>query len=186
MRGSLIACNGVSIEDVPVDGLQEFMVRGQLTSRDLVECYLARIEQTNSFTHSISEVNPDALSIADGMDAERRQGNVRGPLHGIPFLVKDNYYTDDKHNTSEGTLVLLGGRYYSEATATAGSSSGSVVAVRSNQAAIAIGTETYGSLVHPAAQLGLYTVKSTPGLLSRHEVVTGSYYHDTPGPLLDL
>lgn len=127
------------------------------------------------------------------MDAERRQGKVRGPLHGIPFLVKDNYYTDDKHNTSEGTLVLLGGRYSSEATAvvklraaggvllghttmseaadhralsnyasgyssrtgqtrnpynltqpTAGSSSGSVVAVRINQAAIAIGTETYG------------------------------------------
>ncbi|KAF7538142.1 hypothetical protein G7054_g3176 [Neopestalotiopsis clavispora] len=225
-------CKNVTIEDIPVDGLQQFMVDGKLTSRDLVECYLARIEQTNDYTHSISEVNPDALAIADAMDDERRQGKVRGPLHGIPFLVKDNYYTDDKHNTSEGTLVLLGGRYSSEATAvvklraaggvllghttmseaadhralsnyasgyssrtgqtrnpynltqpTAGSSSGSVVAVRINQAAIAIGTETYGSLVHPAAQLGLYTIKATPGLVSRHGVVTGSYYHDSPGPL---
>ncbi|KAK7994278.1 amidase signature enzyme [Apiospora marii] len=167
------------------------------------------------------------------MDSERRLGQLRGPMHGIPFVVKDNFFTDDKHNTSEGTLVFLGGRYtggeatvvtkiraaggvllghatmseaadhralsdyasgYSSRTgqtrnpynltqSTAGSSSGSVVAVRINQAAVAIGTETYGSLVHPAAQLGLYTVKSTPGLMSRHGVVTGSYYHDTPGPL---
>ncbi|KAK8061838.1 hypothetical protein PG994_008204 [Apiospora phragmitis] len=226
-------CKGIEIADLPVEALQELMTDGRLTSRDLVECYLARIEQTNNYIHSISETNPDALSIAEAMDTERRLGNTRGPMHGIPFLVKDNFFTDDKHNTSEGTLVLLGGRYTSgEATVvsklraaggvllghstmseaadhralsnyasgyssrtgqtrnpynltqpTAGSSSGSVVAVRINQAAIAVGTETYGSLVHPAAQLGLYTVKSTPGLMSRHGIVTGSYYHDTPGPL---
>ncbi|KAL4935299.1 amidase signature domain-containing protein [Aspergillus oleicola] len=119
-------------------------------------------------------------------------------MHGIPFLYKDNIYTDDKHNTSEGALVLLGGRYSSEATVVtkklptiarcqitppAGSSSGSMVAVRSNQIAIALGTETHGSLTHPSAQLGLYTIKSTPGLMSRHGIVTGSYYHDKPGPL---
>lgn len=166
------------------------------------------------------------------MDAERAAGRFRGPMHGIPFVVKDNYYTDDKHNTSEGTLVLLGGRYASEATvvtrvreaggvllghstmseaadhraltsyasgyssrtgqgrnpynltqSTAGSSSGSVIALRANQAPIALGTETHGSLVHPSAQLGLYTIKPTAGLLSRHGIVTGSYYHDTPGAL---
>ncbi|KAK3078979.1 hypothetical protein LTS18_006058, partial [Coniosporium uncinatum] len=166
------------------------------------------------------------------MDTERAQHIVRGPMHGIPFLVKDNFYTDDKHNTSEGTLVLLGGRYSSEATVVAnirraggvllghaamseaadhrvavngsggyssrtgqirnpfnltqptrGSSGGSVVAVRSNQAPIALGSETHGSLTHPSANLGLYTLKSTPGLMSRHGVVTGSFYHDTPGPL---
>ncbi|KAK8072768.1 hypothetical protein PG996_006116 [Apiospora saccharicola] len=226
-------CKGVEIADLPVGSLQELLRKGNLTSHDLVQCYLARIEQTNNHTHSISEVNPDALTIADAMDTERRLGKLRGPMHGIPFLVKDNFFTDDKHNTSEGTLVFLGGRYtggeatvvtkiraaggvllghatmseaadhralsnyasgYSSRTgqtrnpynltqSTAGSSSGSVVAVRINQAAIAIGTETYGSLVHPAAQLGLYTVKSTPGLISRYGVVTGSYYHDTPGPL---
>ncbi|KAH7309742.1 amidase signature domain-containing protein [Stachybotrys elegans] len=225
-------CKGVKIEDASIVELQQWLTEGQLTSQDLVECYLARIEKTNEYLHSISEVNPDALDIAAQMDAERASGEIRGPLHGIPFLVKDNIYTDDKHNTSEGTLVLLGGKYSSEATivtklraaggvllghgtmseaadhrassnyasgyssrtgqtrnpynltqSTAGSSSGPVVAVRSNQVAIAIGTETYGSLVHPAAQLGLYTIKSTPGLMSRHGIVTGSYWHDTPGPL---
>ncbi|KAH7038380.1 amidase signature domain-containing protein [Microdochium trichocladiopsis] len=225
-------CKGVDIEDLSIEILQSFMVAGKLTSRDLVSCYLARIEQTNEYLKSVSEVNPDALAIADAMDEERAAGHFRGPMHGIPFLVKDNYYTNDKHNTSEGTLVLLGGRYSSEATvvakvraaggvlighstmseaadhralsnyasgyssrtgqgrnpynftqSTAGSSSGSVIAVRTNQVAIALGTETHGSLTHPSAQLGLYTIKSTPGLMSRHGVVTGSYYHDTPGPL---
>ncbi|KAL4955795.1 amidase signature domain-containing protein [Aspergillus filifer] len=225
-------CKGIIIEDASIVTLQQWMIDGNLTSQDLVECYLDRIEQTDKYLHSISEINPDALAIAAAMDAERAIGTFRGPMHGIPFLVKDNYYTDDKHNTSEGTLVLLGGRYSSEATvvtkvreaggvlvghstmseaadhralsdyasgyssrtgqtrnpynltqSTAGSSSGSVVAVRSNQIAIALGTETHGSLTHPSAQLGLYTIKSTPGLMSRHGIVTGSYYHDTPGPL---
>ena len=127
------------------------------------------------------------------MDEERAITGMRSALHGIPFVVKDNFYTDDKHNTSEGTLVLLGGKFSSESTAvakmraagavllghatmdeaadhraltkystgyssrtgqtrnpynftqpTAGSSSGPVVAVRVNQAPIALGTETYG------------------------------------------
>ncbi|KAK5081250.1 hypothetical protein LTR05_008044 [Lithohypha guttulata] len=225
-------CNGVDITDATIDSLQAWMSQGKLTSQALVRCYLARIEQTNRYLASISEVNPDALDIAATMDTERATTGARGPMHGIPFVVKDNIYTDDKHNTSEGTLVLLGGRYASEATvvtkmraaggvllghstmseaadhralsqyasgyssrtgqgrnpfnltqSTAGSSSGSVIAVRSNQVAVALGTETHGSLVHPSCQLGLYTIKSTPGLMSRHGVVTGSYYHDTPGPL---
>lgn len=62
------------------------------------------------YLHSISEANPDALFIALAMDQERKSKGARSAMHGIPFLVKDNYYTDDKHNTSEGTLVLLGGR----------------------------------------------------------------------------
>ncbi|CAG9982978.1 unnamed protein product [Clonostachys byssicola] len=225
-------CNGVNIEDATVKELQHLMSIGQLSSQDLVECYIKRINQTNEFLRSVSEVNPDALSIASALDQERNERGIRGPFHGIPFLVKDNIYTDDKHNTSEGGLVLLGGRYSSEATlvtklraaggvllghaalseaadhraltnfsdgystrvgqtrnpfnltqATSGSSGGSAVAVRSNQAAIAIGTETHGSLVHPSANLGLYTIKTTPGLVSRHGVVPGSYYHDTPGPM---
>lgn len=186
-------CNGVNIEDASIDTLQHWMVNGKLTSQDLVKCYLARIEITNPYLASVSEVNPDALSIAAAMDAERAAGGSRGYMHGVPFMVKDNYYTDDKHNTSEGTLVLLGGRYSSEATVvmkvraaggvllghttmseaadhralaqyasgyssrtgqgrnpynltqpTAGSSSGSVIAVRSNQVAVALGSETFG------------------------------------------
>ncbi|KAL3483369.1 amidase signature domain-containing protein [Aspergillus germanicus] len=225
-------CNGLVIEDASIVTLQYWMTSGKLTSQDLVKCYLERIEQTNDHLHSVSEVNPDALSIAEAMDEEREAGTGRSPMHGIPFLVKDNFYTDDKHNTSEGTLVLLGSWYSSEATvvtkvreaggvllghstmseaadhwaltnyasgyssrtgqtrnpynltqATSGSSNGSVSAVRSNQVTIALRTETHGSLTHPSGQLGLYTIKSTPGLMSRHGVVTGSYYHDTPGPL---
>ncbi|KAH8888545.1 amidase signature enzyme, partial [Thozetella sp. PMI_491] len=227
-------CNGINIEDATVQTLQRWMTMGNLSSQDLVTCYIARRPRSlvQTYLNSVSEINPDALSIAAALDDERAQGNMRGPMHGIPFLVKDNYYTDDKHNTSEGGLVLLGGRYSSEATVvtkvrlaggvllghaamseaadhrastnysggystrvgqtrnpfnltqpTRGSSGGSVVAVRSNQVAIALGTETHGSLTHPAADLGLYTIKSTPGLMSRHGIVTGSFFHDTPGPL---
>ncbi|CAI6332143.1 unnamed protein product [Periconia digitata] len=225
-------CQGLDIEDAPIAKLQGYMTEGRLTSHDLTACYIKRIAETNEHLRSVSELNPDALNIARSLDEERARGQLRGPMHGIPFLVKDNYYTNDKHNTSEGTLVLLGGKYIREATAvtkvraaggvllghatmseaadhraltkyasgyssrtgqgrniynltqpTAGSSSGSVIAVRSNQVPIALGSETYGSLVHPAGQLGLYTVKSTPGLQSRHGIVTGSYWHDTPGTL---
>lgn len=62
----------------------------------------------------MSEVNPDALDIAVSLDEERISDGIRGPMHGIPFMVKDNVFTDDKHNTSEGGLVLLGGRYTRE------------------------------------------------------------------------
>jgi amidase len=111
------------------------MMLGDLTSQQLVECYLGRIEQVNpwvaawvcilmlvglmikhSSLRSVSEINPDALAIASALDEEREVNGTRGPLHGIPFMVKDNHYTDDKFNTSEGGLVLLGGRYSSEAT----------------------------------------------------------------------
>ncbi|KAI0153019.1 amidase signature domain-containing protein [Xylariaceae sp. FL1272] len=71
------------------------------------------------YLHSISEVNPDALSIAQALDKERTESGARGPMHGIPFVVKDNHYTQDKFNTSEGGLVLLGGRYPEEATVVA-------------------------------------------------------------------
>ena len=57
------------------------------------------------------------------------------------------------------------------------------MAVSINQAAVALGSETHGSLVHPSSHLGLYTIKATPGLLSRHGVVPGSFYHDTVGPM---
>lgn len=153
---------------------------------------------------SISEVNPDALEIAASLDEERATKGIRGPMHGIPFVVKDNIYTNDKHNTSEGTLVLLGGKYVAEATvvtkvrnaggvllghstmseaadhralsqyasgyssrtgqgrnpynltqSTAGSSSGSVIAIRSNQVPVALGTETHGYVQKNDTEKGL-------------------------------
>ncbi|KPM39198.1 hypothetical protein AK830_g7333 [Neonectria ditissima] len=109
-------CNGIKIEDATINELQRWMILKHLSSEDLVSCYIDRIKQTNGYLRSISEINPDALSIAASLDKERSKKGIRGPLHGIPFLVKDNFYTDDKHNTSEGGLVLLGGRYSREAT----------------------------------------------------------------------
>src|SRR5688572_16081295 len=94
-----------------VDELQQKMASGELTARALTELYLKQIEQVDKngpTLNSIIEVNPDALSIADAMDQERKSGKVRGPLHGIPILIKDNIDTSDKMMTTAGTLALEG------------------------------------------------------------------------------
>ncbi len=87
--------------------LQDAMASGQLTSKDLVKGYLDRIQSLNSLLHSVIETNPNAVSIAQHLDNERRRGMVRGPLHGIPILVKDNIATDDNMQTTAGSLALL-------------------------------------------------------------------------------
>ena len=69
---------------------------GLFTSVDLVQTYTARITEVNPMLHVINELNPDALDIAAGLDKERASGYSRGPLHGIPILIKDNIATDDK------------------------------------------------------------------------------------------
>jgi amidase len=87
------------------------MVSGRLSSRRLTHAYLRRIRQIDLSgiqLNSVIEVNPDALDIARELDAERRQGKVRGPLHGIPILVKDNFATRDRMETTAGSLALLG------------------------------------------------------------------------------
>src|SRR5262247_1412735 len=87
--------------------LQAAMASGQLTSKDLVKGYLRRISSLNSLLNSVIETNPNAVSIAQHLDNERRRGHVRGPLHGIPLLVKDNIATDDNMQTTAGSLALL-------------------------------------------------------------------------------
>jgi len=101
----------VAIEDATVDALQQAMTKGQLTSRRLTEIYLERIDaidRKGPTLRSVIETNPDALSIADALDRERRDNKVRGPLHGIPVLVKDNLDTADKMMTTAGSLALEG------------------------------------------------------------------------------
>ena len=91
--------------------LQDAMTSGRYTSRRLVELYTARInalDRQGPELHSVIELNPDALSIADALDAERRSGRVRGPLHGIPVLIKDNIDTGDRMMTTAGSLALAG------------------------------------------------------------------------------
>jgi amidase len=91
--------------------LQEKMAAGELTARQTAGLYHQRIEAVDKggpFLNSIIELNPDAFEIADKLDAERKAGKVRGPLHGIPVLVKDNIDTHDKMQTTAGSLALEG------------------------------------------------------------------------------
>jgi amidase len=99
------------LEERTIAELQAGMASGQYTAHALVEQYLGRIEaldrQGPTLRH-VLETNPDALAIADALDAERRSGRTRGPLHGIPVLVKDNIDTADRMTTTAGSLALAG------------------------------------------------------------------------------
>ena len=99
------------LDEATIAELQQQMQSGRETSRSLVEKYLARIasiDRGGPALHSVLETNPDALTIADQLDAERRGRGARGPLHGIPILLKDNIATADKMMTSAGSLALAG------------------------------------------------------------------------------
>jgi amidase len=207
------------------------MASGAITSRALSEAYVARVEALDADLGSVIETNPDALEIADAMDEERRGGNDRGPLHGIPVLVKDNIDTADRMRTTAGSLalgevtptrdafvvervraagaVILGktnlsewANFRSERSASGwsarggqcrnpfapdrspcGSSSGSGVAVSANLCAVAIGTETDGSIVCPSSINGIVGIKPTLGLVSRSGVIPVAHSQDTAGPM---
>ncbi len=99
------------IEEATIADLQAAMTAGSLTALSLVRMYLTRIrslDQSGPRLNSILEVNPDAEAIAMALDAERRQGIVRGPLHGIPIVLKDNIDTADAMVTAAGSLALVG------------------------------------------------------------------------------
>jgi amidase len=99
------------LEEATIADLQHRMETGQNTSRSLVEQYVTKIGMVDpdaSGLRSILELNPEALAIADERDAERRGGRVRGPLHGIPILLKDNIATGDRMMTTAGSRALLG------------------------------------------------------------------------------
>jgi amidase len=101
------AHGGFDFVEKSIPELQAAMASGELTSKDLVKGYLRRIGSLNSLLNSVIETNPNAVSIAQHLDNERRRGHVRGPLHGIPVLVKDNIATDDNMDTTAGSLALL-------------------------------------------------------------------------------
>jgi amidase len=218
-------------EEASIQELQASMASGSLTARGLTEAYLERIELVDGALRSVLETNPQALEIADTLDAERRSGRVRGPLHGIPVLVKDNVDTADRMKTTAGSFALgevapardafLVGRLrevgavilgkanlsewanfrstrsssgwsarggqcvnpYDAERSPCGSSSGSGVAVSANLSAVAVGTETDGSIVCPSSVNGIVGIKPTVGLVSRSGVVPVSHSQDTPGPM---
>lgn len=102
--------------DATIETLTEGLARNKFTSVDLVKAYFARISEVNDTLHAVTEVNPDALAIAAQLDIERSAGSIRGPLHGIPLLIKNNIATNDKMNTTAGSWALLGAKVPRDAT----------------------------------------------------------------------
>jgi len=107
------AIRSFELEEMTIDDFQKAMQSGQSSSHSLTEKYLARmqeIDKAGPMINSVIEVNPEALDIADALDKERKAKGPRGPLHGIPVLIKDNIDTADRMNTTAGSLALLNSR----------------------------------------------------------------------------
>src|SRR5256884_991903 len=115
LKDSVLGGSSFPFVEARIPQLQAAMTNGQLTSRDLVLGYLRRIQSLNPTLHAVIETNPNAVSIAAGLDNERRAGHVRGPLHGIPLLVKDNIATLDNLQTTAGSLALYGSQILADA-----------------------------------------------------------------------
>jgi amidase len=101
------------LEELTITELQDGMKAGRFTARSLVKAYLERIDEIDKHgpaVNSVIEINPDAVSIAEALDRERKDKGTRGPLHGIPVLIKDNIDTADRMMTTAGSLALLGSR----------------------------------------------------------------------------
>jgi amidase len=98
-----------ALEELTIDELQSRMRSGAESAHSLTQQYLARIDaidQRGPAINAVIELNPDALAIAERFDAERKSGKLRGPLHGIPVLIKDNIDTADRMHTTAGSLAL--------------------------------------------------------------------------------
>ena len=111
VRSLPAAAAPTNLNEMTVAQMQASMASHQLSSLDLVNYYLTRIktiDHAGPTVNSVIEVNPDAVAIAQSLDAERKAGHVRGPLHGIPVLLKDNVDTGDKMQTAAGSLGLVG------------------------------------------------------------------------------
>ncbi len=222
------------LHETTVADLQEAMAAGRLTARSITQLYLDRItslDRQGPELRSILETNPQALEIAEQLDRERQQSGPRGPLHGIPVIIKDNIDTHDQMTTTAGSLALEGSiplqdsfvaqklreagaiilakanmsewAYWRGINASSGwsgrggqcrnpyvldrnpcgSSSGSGVAVAANLTALAIGTETGGSIICPASFNGVVGIKPTVGLWSRSGIIPVSHSQDTAGPM---
>ncbi|QHZ56827.1 amidase [Brevibacillus sp. NSP2.1] len=214
---------------------QAAMEEGKTTSRELTLSFLERIaayDKQGPYINAISEINPDALFIAEALDRERAVSGSRGPLHGIPVLIKDNIATKDNMHTTAGSLALADSYAAADSFVAArlreagavilgktnltewanfmadlmpngyssrggqvrnpygpgtfdvgGSSSGSGASIAAGFAVAAVGTETSGSILHPAEKNSLVGIKPTVGLISRRGIIPISHSQDTAGPM---
>ena len=234
VKDEIFSLDDFELTEITIEELQQKMATGILTSRAVTQLYLDRIKAIDKSGPSINaviELNPDALMIAAAMDKEREGGKLRGPMHGIPVLIKDNINTADKMMTTAGALALVGNRADKDAfiikqlreagavllgktnlsewanfrstrassgwssrggqtknpyvldRSPSGSSSGSGAAVAANLCAVAIGTETDGSVIAPSSHCGIVGIKPTVGLLSRSGIIPISATQDTAGPM---
>src|SRR5438874_481767 len=115
LQRSASAAGNFDFLEKSIPELQTAMASGEVSSEELVMDYLQRIDSLNRPLHSLIETNPDAISIAEHLDRERQRGHVRGPLHGIPLLVKDNIATADQMQTTAGSFALLNSRVPADA-----------------------------------------------------------------------
>lgn len=235
-KDSVVAALPVDFDlsGVTIGQLQHKMENGEYTAYEITKMYLDRIrdiDQNGIALHSVIEINPDALSIARALDEERANLQIRGPLHGIPVLIKDNIDTGDKMQTTAGSLAMIGNvaskdafiikklrdagaiilgktnltewaNYRSPGASSGwssrggqtknpyvldlspcGSSSGSAVAVSADLCAVAIGTETDGSIGCPSSMNGVVGISPTVGLLGRTGIIPIAKTMDTPGPI---
>ena len=224
----------ISLEEATLGDLEQGFRAGRYTSRAVTEWYLARIaslDKNGPSVHSVIELNPEGLAVADGLDRERSAKGPRGPLHGVPVLIKDNIDTADRMSTTAGSLALAGSIAARDAFVVerlraagavilgktnlsewanfrsthsvsgwsgrggqtrnpyaldrnpSGSSSGSGAAVAANFCAVAIGTETDGSVTAPASANGIVGIKPTLGLVSRSGIIPIAHSQDTAGPM---
>ena len=107
------ATDAFELAETTIDALQTAMQNGKLTSESITKQYLKRIDNIDKkgvYLNAVIELNPDALSIAKQRDDERKKGNIRGPLHGIPILIKDNINTGDNMMTTAGASALIGNK----------------------------------------------------------------------------
>ncbi|QDK77975.1 amidase [Spirosoma sp. KCTC 42546] len=223
-----------ALNELTINELQQKMQSGEYTAETITQLYLDRIQAIDKKgprLNAVIELNPDALTIAKSMDQERKDGKLRGPMHGIPVLIKDNIDTGDQMMTTAGSLALEGHKATKDAFVVAqlrkagavilgktnlsewanfrstrsssgwssrggqtrnpyvldrnpsGSSSGSGSAASANLCAVAVGTETDGSIIAPSSHCGLVGLKPTVGLVSRSGIIPISKTQDTAGPM---